>query len=75
MKITPVEIGDKIELYGEIFGSKIDDLNLTAQRLTFKEITNMFKKDEVGGGFCTLTLGEAKRLYIDLGIIIKELEG
>lgn len=75
MKITPVKIEGKVELYGEIFGSKTDDLNLTAQRLTFKEITRVFKQDEVGDGFCTLTLDRAKQLHTDLGVIIKELEG
>ena len=39
MTITPVRIGDKIELYGEIYGKEIGDMNLSACRLTFREIT------------------------------------
>jgi len=73
MKITPFKIEDKIELFAEIFGNKKGDLDLTACRFTFKEITSIFKQDEIGDGFCTLSLDQAKQLYTDLGVEIKKV--
>ena len=69
MKISVVKIGGKIELYGEIFSSKVGDPDLTANRLTFREITQFYKIDGIGDGFCTLTLDQAKKLYNDLAAI------
>lgn len=71
MTITPVRIGDKIELYGEIYGKEIGDMNLSACRLTFREITRMFNQDGIGDGFWTLTFNQAKQLYDDLGVILR----
>lgn len=62
MKISAIKIKDKIEIFAEIFGKKSDDLNLTACRITFKEIEGLYKQDELGDGLFTLTIDQAKEL-------------
>jgi hypothetical protein len=71
MQITPIKIEDKVEIFVEIFTNKFDDLNLTACRTTFKEITKLFKQDELGGGLLTLTMDQARSLNADLTKILE----
>ena len=72
MEMAAVKINNKIELYAEIFSTTEGEPSFTAGSLEFKEITEMYKQDKVGDGFCTLTLEQAQKLYIDLGNRIKE---
>jgi hypothetical protein len=74
MEIAATKIGDSVELFAEIFSTKDNEPSLTANKFTFKEITEVYKLDEVGDGFCTLTLEQVKKLHADLEVVIRKFE-
>ena len=72
MKITAIPLEDKVEIFAEIFGKTTYDLSLTACRITFKEIKEMFKLDKLGDGLLTLTMDQAKELRDSLTEILEK---
>lgn len=71
MGITAVKIKDKVEIFAEIFGENTYDLNLTACRITFKEMEGLFAQNKLGDGLLTLTIDQARSLNADLTRILE----